>query len=367
MGNEIGKGFGAKTGLHKESVYGSPVAVGSGDLLRIISERIAVKCSTLEDRSIHGRAGQGAPDRGNLLIGGPIVSHLRYWNRPQILLLALAMGGCSVAEVASLVYACNLRLTDSLEGLFATLVIDKGARIYEYESIKVNTLDLKCLIDGEGSRVTLSSEIIARDCNRSSAINTPTEIAALTMIDADYPAGYLLSTGLKAYLGAAEGGPLGEDDEVGLKGFSLKLSNNLAQDLVESGNSLISEPLRADFRTVSLRLELGKYQLDGSSDTWLDAYMSNTPLKCKLSFTGALITGAYYNQFNLYFPNLRITGAPRNVSGPGLIEAPIDLIATMPTTAVSGMETGDELLDSDVLEEMRITLQNRQSTSILEG
>ena len=366
MANEIGKGWGSKTGIKKEAVYGTPAAVGSGDLLWLHSEQLITKYAKLFDDSISGSAGVKAPDAGNTIIKGSLKSYLRYWNKPQMLLLALGMGACGTAEVASPVYKTNLKLSSSLEGLFATLAIDKVAKIYEYESIKINDIELKCTVSDIGSRIELTAGLIARDLDRASSVNTSAQIGNLTLSDASYPAGYVLSNQLTAYLAASSGGALGAGNEIKLKGFSLKIENNLCDNLVESGNDgLISQPVRNGHRKVTLRLELGKYQLDGSADTWNDAYMNNTALKCRLSFLGELISGSSYNRFDIYFPCLSITDSQRNVSSTGLIEAPLELIASLPDAAVDGMENGDDLLDSDVLEEMRITLQNRQTASVL--
>lgn len=363
MANEIGKGWGIKAGFHIQENWGEPAPVAATDQLLLLSEAIQVNNERLIDDSLSGKAGLGGAEQGNLLISGKLGAYLRYHDRMQAL-IKMAFGTRSnPALVNGNVYKDNFKLADSLEGLYGTLVIDKGVKIFEYSSIKVDTVEMSV---NAGERLKVALGIIARSLDRDSLVNGEQQIALLSLLDSANPSGYITAGQLEAYLGASSGPALGQDNLIPVRSFSFKLENKLTDDLVESGiGGYISEPLRGAHRKVSLELVLGKYQADDTTDTWLDAYENGTALKCILRFTGKTIEGAYKHQFVLYFPQLYITKAPRHIEGAGLISAPLSMVATMPDSAVLGMESGDDLLTSDVLEEVRIAVQNRQSSDLI--
>lgn len=366
MGEKIGKGWGVKTGFKMQASWGVPVPVGAGNLILIEQETIKPGYSRIEDESLNGRAGIRALDAGNSSFRGKIIAPLRYWNMLQAM-IKMAMGTRSLpVQKSGVVYADNFKLADSLEGLCGTLVIDKGVSIWEYDSVKVNVLEISAESSLQGERIRVSIDLIARNLNRESEVNTPTQIANLSLLDAQYPAGYLLSSQLKIRMNYASDDALSDLDLISVKKFVLKLDNNLSADLYQFGDGgLISEPLRAEKRKVTLKLQLGFYRTKGNEDLWMDAYERNIPLKADLKFSGSEIIPGYYNQFNIYFPELYIIGAEREVRGAGLILSPLEMVAAMPKTAPAGMTAGCDLLTSDVLEEFRITVQNRQSADLI--
>lgn len=363
MANETAKGWHTKAGVKYQDAYGTPVAVGTGNQFRFNDEQIQTVIEQHPDPGIDGRPGYGKPISGLTRISGRMSAYLKYWDAIHALLKG-AFGSTSMPQHMGLyAYADNFELDDTLEGMFFTMIFDKQVKIWEYEGVKVDGVEISC---AAGGRARISFDLIGHSLNRDSVVNTQVEVNQLTYLDAPNPSGYLVFDHLACLINETDEAALGSGDVVPIRSFSLSIRNGLGRDIYESGNnSLITQPRRESKRSVVLRIELGRYRADGSDDVWLEAYQNSTLLKAKLYFVGPLIGGAFYNQFNLYFPNLTIIEAPRPVTGPGLVPAALTMIATAPDGFTAGMEQDDELLSTDIMEEVRITLMNRQAADLV--
>lgn len=297
----IGKGFEGILGVRKEASWGNVLAVN--EAIPFVSESFGHEIEKHADEVLRGKAGAGASIAGNKTYPFTVPCKLTYEDLD--LLIAITMGAAGEATANAALYDISYTLAENL-GYFFTAAVYKGVSVWEYAGCKLDTLK----ISGEANK-PLDIEIggAAKTLDLSSATNTAAILTALSTEDA---ASKIMFSDLEFKI-AAQTDILSGENEKGINGFDLTLSNNMALDQFLNTAKLIIEPQRNGFRAVALNFKIPRYE----ADTYLEWRDADTPLHAYLKFT----SGTYV--FDIHIPKLIVDKVDAPVGGPGLIEQAI--------------------------------------------
>ncbi len=333
-----GKGFESIACFVKATTWGTAVAAGAGDAIRILNESIAGGPEYLPDESINGTAFRDVGDTGNELFEGSIECYMRY--RGLDLLIAMAFGATAGAptnaSVASAAYQQYFRPSDNLEGLFGTYANDRTSSndIVEFDSAKVNAVTISATA---GERVMATFDLVCRDFDNDSATNT--DSSTWTDPDSADNREFIIFEDATVFMEAESVTSIGNGDLVYPSEFSITLNNNLVGDVTTANAPNIDEPVRDGYADVSGSITFPVWG-DGSGadatsgEKWEDAYFAKTNYALEINFTGSVIEGAYSNEFNIFFPNIEFTSNEANIGGPGKIGHTLNFVATTPQNVV---------------------------------
>ncbi|MBI3089273.1 MAG: hypothetical protein HYY96_01285 [Candidatus Tectomicrobia bacterium] len=327
----IGYGFEAQAVLKKGATWGTAVTPTLADALYLTGENIASTAPLLEDEALTGSAMQRRGDIGEERFEGTIDTHLTYEGLD--LLFNLLMGTANTpGAIASGVYYNEFVLLDDLDGLFGTLIIEKGANRDSYASVKVNSLDLSWQA---GQRPRCSWGLICDDLTLSSTA-FPTTGAVPT-----YAATLALASHLDVRMAAQTltGSPLDTDDRIYPNSFTLRIENNLRGDITTRRSTLTDEPHRDGRFRVTGSIGFPVYSQGGAEEgaSALDtrtAFLNKTLMMMSVWFTGAAI-GAENLAVAFLIPQLQITTEAARAAGQGRIVNPFDFICTASATAIT--------------------------------
>lgn len=335
--------------IKKATTWGTAVECGAGDGLLLIGDGIKHSIENIPEDS----AGQGfieSQDLGKVDCQASPEMYLRYdgalWT-----LVALLMGtaGAPAQQESTSAYLHSLVMAADLDGIFATLAVDKGHSVHELAGAKVAGIT----VSGEaGQPLTLSAELIADDLTRntSSGTNNNTTMASVTITDKLHRV--LFSQGvfrINAQGGSALASPT---DVITPRAFTLTINRPHTTDYTDANT--IEEPLANDFPEVTLRLEFKDYD----TDTWLDAVANGTAKKADITFIGDTIEGAYPYTFTLEFPNLLPTSADDpQVNKAARLPNAVDFRCAGAASAPTGM-TG-------ITQPLKISVINTTTTDLL--
>jgi hypothetical protein len=316
-----------RTGFKKAVTVGTPVAVGAGDGIYLLSEAIKSDVPRIDDTSAGGSRQLRGADISGKSFAGPLRTPARYEGRWLTLLAALF--GVAGAPTGGGPHVHTFTPGADNSGIFGTLAIDKqvGANpVWEYDTVWVQAVTLRSEAGtGEAARLTAEFELIGRSLSRASATNGATQMNALT-----FPAaGHLLHHHLTVRMNSSAGGALGAPDVLKARRIELMLRNHFADKLFTSGSQFIDTPAHENHLEVTGTIELDKYDADAPGVT---EFLDGTYMKADLTWT----TGASAI-FLAEIPFLQIIGADREMRGPGLIGRPIPFKGYDPTAAPTGM------------------------------
>ena len=358
-----GKGWLSKCGVVSGSTWGTPVAVGTGNLVEFLSENIGEDIAALGVEEISGNANYTDVLPSVTSAGGDLSLAMRYTGT-QHDLIAMAFGSQASPVLAGTRYTSEYTMKNSLEGLFCTLVFAKQAAIWEWKSAKVNGLSIS---GSPGAFLQLNIPFICSALDTASTTNTSSQINALTSLSGDRT-DVINWTHMTAYALPTSGGAT--LDEIKIQEFSFSIDNALSSVYASGNSGIIDEPKRDGFRTVSLSIKLDYYKDDyPTGGEWIAMYKAKTPFKFKFHFVNADDDRALV----IMIPNAYPTGSvPRDVSGPALLEATLDFQCQMISSAPSGFTTSDTVAltsgvtvnpGSDITEEARIFTENDISSA----
>lgn len=340
----IGKGYEIVAGFKKATTWGTAVACGANDGIRILNEDITTTVEQVSDDSLNSTPYRQANDTGVQRNSGTFQVYGKYHGLD--VLVAMALGQTNGAPVArksgsgatvQYAYYNSYKLKDSLEGLFGTLAIDKQVAVHEYDSVKIR----KLTIEGKaGDRVTFTFEVVGRKFSNDSTTNTSSTMANVTEPS---PRKYIMFGDGKFFMKTQSAGAINGDDQIYPSEFSITIDNKLGDGDVTSLNyPYIDEPVREDFMEVTGTITLPRYE--GTTEE--NAFINGTKMKMKFAFRGSAIgTGPYYYRFDIYMPQVQITDAGRKVAGAGKIGAPIEFVCTRADSAPDGMDGNGNMSD----------------------
>lgn len=135
-------------------------------------------------------------------------------------------------------------------------------------------------------------------------------------------------------------------DEVSIAGFSITINNNLEvghQDT--NSDKYIVDPLRNLKRDISFTAFLPR-----KTNTNFEKRVDFDVLMCgDFRFTGSLISGGEYYQFNILLPQFKISNAPSSITGEGIIPENINCIASLPLRdKIPGWDEGGAVSNSEI-------------------
>jgi hypothetical protein len=239
------------SGMKKGILWGTAVALGTGNGVYILSESIEGAPEVLFDESL-GNAFTKCADLGNIAVEGDLEAMVKY--EGLLLPFALCMGTAGLPALVTNGYKHVLKCADNIDGLFATYASDKALKVHEIPSLKIASFSIEAEA-GDYIKVTFS--IIGNIIKDDSIINTSVTMASVT---------YLMKCGnivfnngkilLKDFDGSAPSDPT---DRVQLNSFSLEFNRNIEGDYVASGSREILEPQQTGQPEINVTLGFPRY------------------------------------------------------------------------------------------------------------
>lgn len=343
----IAKGHLVKAGFKKAATWGTPVAVGAGDGIYLLSEGIKPSVPRIDDRSVgDGQAQMRGADISGEAHNGTITCPARYEGRWLTMLASmLGIAGAPSGPVSG-AYTHRLKVATDISDIFGTLCIDKQVSVWEMDSCMVKSVTLRSTAGtGDQARLSVEFGFVARQLNLDSVVNT-----TVTMEDLTFPvdARHLLHHHLTIRMNANEDGALGAPDVLKVRTFELKFENKLADTLFYSGSRFIDIPDRNDFVEVTGSFLIDKYT---TNERGFNEFRDGTYMKADAEWNAGDTS-----IFRVELPYIQITGGDRDVPGPGLIQAPIPWKAYRPAEAPTGM---------DATESCEVVIVNTESADYL--
>lgn len=339
-----GKGFDSLCAIAKSVTWGLAVSVNSsGKAVKMVSEGITTAVEYIPDESLAGSPWKQKYDIGKHSNTGPLDFEAKYYGLELLIAMAMFRADTPVrankqpAGRRPYAYYMNFRLplittgTDT-DGYFFTLAIDKSISVWEYDSAKINTMQ----ISGEaGKRVRFQFGVMARRMRNTGQVNTTLGSATEPL-----PRLYIVYSDAKFRMNAQSAAALDNStDQFYPASFELTLTNGLNPDPVTAENDpYIDEPTRDAFGSVEGSFTIPNYK----NDTNVNSFLAGTVMKADIKMISstqipAVGGGSYYYAMNIYMPQVQVKDAARTVSGPGRIPGNFAFEATKADAAPSGM------------------------------
>lgn len=315
----------------KATTWGTAVAVGAGDGVKITSEGLGEGIpEPIKDENVGDSLQQGSM-QGNVSVEGNLVEPVRFAGITKH--MASFMGADAVTEVETGVVGLHsMVMQASNTGKFLTVAIDKGlgslgSAPWEYPSAKISQLERT----HENGKLIATWTLIANKCERTVGSQASHAFASITYPDPLYMAVFTQLEVLLKEVTGSEGDLSDSTDEYEVSQADLSLNRNLAGDHVSGGGGLISEPETNGLPTGQLKLAFPNYTsaVDALLKEAQTAQTARSPkiYKAILKWTGPEIDGSagpenyYYSE---EYPALTIAAGPANASGPGA-KVPVEL------------------------------------------
>lgn len=353
----VPKGFMTLIGAKKATTWGTAVACGSGDGVEITAESVTPAVALVPDLQITGSAHSLPGDLGNKLIAGDIVTAARYEGLEVLAALGFGTAGAPTT-VDTTAKLHKLKLANQLDGILATLAMQKGFEVHEFTTIKVVGISFKC---AQGGRAEITFKLIAHDVNlnTSTGTNNNTTISSVTL-----PANreFLQFRQLTVRVNAQSGGALAGSDAIYVSEISLDIDRSMkADDVTTRFGNKVDEPLQNDFSKITGNLVFSKYMNDspGGNAALYAATLAKTAQKMDWTFVADSLAGSVTQKFQwaFLFPNLKFTEGAPVVGGAGLLGWQVGFEAFRCTAAPTGM-TG-------VTEPVELQIHSQRSTDPL--
>lgn len=336
-GAKAGNGV-AAAAFEQGSTWGTAVAVGASDGVRILSESIQGGRGVLE-RATLGLPWGDKPDAGPEGWAGSLNGDLFYnANCGKFLSYVFGTSGSPTQTPPSTgttyLHVCDL--ANSLTKFF-TLVIARRAQVggstkwHEYDS----TMMSRVVFRGAGNgRVTFEASVVANALDRDSSTNTTTQTDAVTI--PTVLGAVRFADGLFRINAQAGSALASTTDDLGIAGFELEIMRPLPQDFLADGTGGMAQPAEEDACLVMLRIDLRSYD----ADTWIAAWAAGTEYKADLKFTGTGLAPASGSDpyFQFQFPRLVLASQPQaNIPGRGRVPHRVEFKGLVASSAPSGM------------------------------
>jgi hypothetical protein len=335
-----------RAALKKAQAWGVAAACGANDGVLIMPHTLKKERAKVEDESL-GVYFPKELAQVDIKVEGTVPAYLRYDGLD--LLLALVMGetaGAPVQQDGTQAYAQSFKLKETIDGLFSTFAVNNGINIDEYTSLKLTGFTLK----GEvGKPVQAVFQAIADDRVTDSAVNTPESFAAVTYFEEK---SRVLFSQAVFRMNAQAGAALGDGDKIYPSSFELSFKRKMKGIYAAGGADKIDEPTNEGAPEVRLKLDFPRY----TAKTYFEDWDRGAAKKLDITFTGALIEGAYYRSFKIQFPNLSLASVDLPIEK-GILKHPLEFECLASDAAPLGM-TG-------ITKPFQIDVINRQNADVL--
>jgi hypothetical protein len=350
------KGHLTTVGIAKASAWGTPVAVGAGHQVYIISESLTPDAQFIPQNSLTGTPFQPAGDKGNEFHAGDLVMEADYDTLHRMLAFAMGTAGSPAQPTTDLAYIHTLRWAGSLEGIFTTLVIgSSGEFVREYTTCKHNGFSLSI---ENGQRLQATFPVIPHglNINTTSGTNELTSlpnIALPTGADTARPIFNHLRCYITDFDAADFDKTTGSADEVYVSSVSLGVPGAFPTDDVTTQFAPFSdEPIRDNWVIPTGVLNFSKL----TSSTRIAEMLSKAKKKMLWQFIGPVANGVTTYDLSVFFSDVQFSGGSFNVGGPQRVPETINFQASVPTAAHTGFSFADAIY---------MTITNQQSTDPL--
>lgn len=340
-------GVNVKAAVAKAATWGTAVACGADNGILINPHTLKRTRQALIDDSLGLYFPQNAVN-AQVKCEGDIPSYLRYDGLD--LLIALAMGttaGAPTQQGATTAYDQTFSLADTLDGLFATFIVNNQVNIDEYTSAKITGFNLKGQV-GKPLEIKFHTQVSDRIVN--STVNTSTTFANVTFFET---ANRVLFGQSAFLMNNASDVALASTNQVYPDSFELEFKRKMGGKYgVGTDMDIIDEPTNDGLPEITLKLEFPRYETDQYFADWDPM----TQQKLQITFTGAEIVSPYNRSFQLQFPALQLSSVELPMSK-GILKHPLQFNCLGALAAPAGM-TG-------VTKPFQVNVTNRQSTDVL--
>jgi hypothetical protein len=335
-----------KAAAKKGSAWGTEVACGENDGVLLKGDTLKRSIKDYTDDSL-GLAFPQERDLGEIDVKGALNAFLRYDSLDLLIALAMgATGGAPTQQGGTSAYTQKFTLAEDLDGLFATIAVNKAVNVFEYPSAKIAGFTIKGRM---GEPVTIDFDVVCDDEDPAPTTNDLTQFGNVTYFETANRV--LMSQGVFR-MNAQGGAALGGGDVINPSSFDLSYKRKLTADYQAGGANKIIEPVNDGVPEIKLKLEFPRY----SASTYLSDFGSDSRKKMDITFTGALIADTYYRTFKLTFPNLAILNVEA-ATKEGQIVHPLEFACLGASSAPTGM-TG-------ITMPFQVDVTNRQSLDVL--
>jgi hypothetical protein len=338
-------GLEVKAALKKASAWETPVACGANDGVLLLFDTLKKVVESPSDNSL-GLPYAEERDQGEIKVEGSLPACLRYDGLDVLIALAMGNAGAPTQQGSTSAYANTIKLKDDIDGLFATLAVNKKVNVFEYPSVKVMGFTIK---GKTGKPVEVEFYVMADDEDFNSSTNDLTSFANVTYPEKENRA--LMSQGVFR-LNDQSGSTLSDGDKVYPSAFELSFKRKLKGEYVVGNTNKIDEPTNMDLPEVRLMLTFPRY----TATTYLSALGADTRKKMDIVFTGTPIEDTYCRTLKLQFPHLALLNAEA-ATAKGQIVHPLEFDCLATPAAPSGM-TG-------ILKPFQLNVINTRTTSPL--
>jgi len=322
-----------KAALKKASAWGTAVACGANDGILILPASIKRDTSADVDDSLGLYFPQDG-DLGAIKTEGDLPMYLRYDACDLMLALVMGIAGAPAQQGSTTAYAYTIKPKSDIDSLFATYVQHMKNYIMEIPSMKISGFTLK----GEaGKALTLTLKTIGFNKVYDSVINTTTTFNNVTYRESRNRVKFAHGV---FRMNAQSAAALGAGDAISPSSFELSFQRKLKGEYTggyhftsgDNTQELIDEPTNDGPPDISLKLDFPRH----TSVTYLTILGGDTRQKMDITFTGAVIAGAYNRQFKLQFPHLQlINDDPADAAG--IIKEPLEFKVYGALSAPTGM------------------------------
>lgn len=309
------KGFQGIVGRKKASTWGTAVAAGSGDGVRVLSLVPDAATDALDDRAITGRVTMTKQYTGNRNVKVTMVTNLRYEGNTRD--LAQVFGVAGVPSTVDTTGKKHVgKIADQIDGIFNTLAFEflKDTKVAELPTVKWT----KATIRGEiGGEMELQLEGIGFDYTEGSATNTTTTIDTITV-----PANneIALFKHLVMRLNAQGGGALGSGDVRHISKIEIVIERMQKPVFSSEFGDKTAQPIESDFMKVtgSFTFPETKDTSPGGGQGLMSEQMTLTRYKMDINITSPNLAGSATSFFAwvFYLPDIQLQMQKGQITGP---------------------------------------------------
>jgi hypothetical protein len=235
-------------------------------------------------------------------------------------------------------YSHTLYPAPDNHGDFACIALKKGSLIQAAPSVKFLGFTLEA--QPSPQRVVLSFETRADTIKNNSTVVTAPQFDDLTAPGG--PGGRAYFRQARIFINDQSAAALATPDEIFASGLTFSFRRNLTEDFTNSSGLHVAEPVEDAHPVASCALRQPSFGTE--QDAYFTDWLTKTPKKLKIEFTGAAATEATGtvadDAFRLECPHVLIESMdPAPYSGPGRIPASVTfkLLAAHTTADAPGM------------------------------
>lgn len=361
MANAVIQGRQTITAFKKGSAWGTAVACGAGDGIRVMGgEMFRGQPAQLDEDSL-GILYPTSCDQGATEAGGPVKGYARYDGFDVMLAMVMGTASTPTQLSATSAYSSWFKMKDDISGLFGTLAQKiMSEKTYEYPSLKLYGLK-------HTFKKNIPSELEftgrANKKEIASATNTYSTMASVTYPSGSDTARVIPNAGHVVWVNDASGGALSGTDAIKPTGGEITINRPQSFNETANATAYIDEPLDNGIPEVTVKLDFPNM----STLEWqavVDS-LANTSKKMLIKFVGNLIDATQYYNWFYYFPNLKYQEPMGNAADGGQIPFSVTMkgYGYPGTTGPTGMATAS--IGFELIQPVAIYLQNKRATSPL--